>query len=138
MNRCTSHLASTFLALTAAALMAASPASAETTTTTFAPTVRHFPAAALRGELVVTTPPGITLDGKADSLSPGARIHGLNNMLVLSGALVNQTLTVNYLRESAGLVHEVWILNSEEILEKRPNTKDSWFSWGSSTATTTP
>ena len=83
-------------------------------------------------------PPGITLDGKADSLSPGARIHGLNNMLVLSGALVNQKLVVNYLRESAGLVHEVWILNSEEILEKRPNTKASWFSWGtSSTATTT-
>ena len=136
MNRCTPHLASAFLALAASALMAAPPASAETAT--FTPAVRHFPAAALRGELVVTTPPGITLDGKADSLSPGARIHGLNNMLVLSGALVNQTLTVNYLRESAGQVHEVWILNSEEILEKRPNTKDSWFSWGSSTATTTP
>ena len=132
MNRCTPHLASAFLAL-AAALMAAPPASAQTAT--FAPAVRHFPAAALRGELVVTAPPGITLDGKADSLSPGARIHGLNNMLVLSGALVNQTLTVNYLRESAGQVHEVWILNREESLEKRPNSKASWFSWGSSTAT---
>ena len=107
-----------------------SAASAQSTT--FTPGVRNFPPAALRGEMVVLAPPGITMDGKADQLSPGSRIHDANNMLVLSGALVNQTLSVNYLRENMGLVHEVWILNSEEIKQKRPNTKRSWFSWGSS------
>ena len=137
MNRCTPHLLGILFVLAAASPLATLPAHAQTATE-FKPAVRNFPPAALRGELVVTTPPGITLDGKADSLSPGARIHGLNNMLVLSGALVNQTLTVNYLRESAGQVHEVWILNSEEARLKRPNSKASWFSFGSSDDTPAP
>jgi hypothetical protein len=46
---------------------------------------------------------------------------------------VNQKLVVNYLRESGGQVHEVWLLNSEEARGRRPNTKASWFSFGSST-----
>ena len=41
----------------------------------------------------------------------------------------SQKLVVNYVRESAGNVHEVWILNSEEIKLKRPNSKASWFSF---------
>ena len=132
MHRCTPRLlcALALAASTALATFAPLPASAQTTTT-FTPNVRNFPPAALRGEMVVLAPPGITMDGKTDQLSPGSRIHDVNNMLVLSGALVNQTLTVNYLRENMGLVHEVWILNSEEIKQKRPNSKRSWFSWGS-------
>ena len=131
MNRCKNRLlcALALAAATALSTFAPLPAHAQST---FTPGVRNFPPAALRGEMVVLAPPGITMDGKADQLSPGARIHGINNMLVLSGALVNQTLSVNYLRENMGLVHEVWILNSEEIKQKRPNTKRSWFSWGSS------
>ncbi|MGV8804067.1 MAG: hypothetical protein ACWA6Y_03800 [Polaromonas sp.] len=133
MNRCTSH----FLRLGLLAALAASSAlpAGSQTTPEFKPAVRTFPAAALRGELVVTAPPLITLDGKAERLSPGARIRDANNLLVMSGALVNQKLAVNYLRESAGQVHEVWILNSEEIQQKRPNSKASGFSLGSSTDT---
>jgi hypothetical protein len=37
---------------------------------------RNFPTNALRGTLVVTQPPMITMDGKAAQLSPGARIKG--------------------------------------------------------------
>jgi len=129
MNRCTSHLLGALFILAASATL---PASAQTAAE-FKPAVRQFPAAALRGEMVVTTPPVITLDGKADRLSPGARIRDASNLLVMSGALVNQKVVVNYLRESAGNVHEVWILNSEEIKLKRPNSKASWFSFGSST-----
>lgn len=133
MNRCTSHfLRLTLPLLVALAASSALPAGAQTAAD-FKPVVRPFPAAALRGELVVTAPPLITLDGKAERLSPGARIRDANNLLVMSGALVNQKLAVNYLRESAGQVHEVWILNSEEIQQKRPNSKASWFSLGSST-----
>ena len=116
MNRCTPHLLCALLVLTAAS------ATAQTA-------VRQFPAAALRGEMVVVAPPDITLDGKADRLSPGSRIRGTDNLLVMSGALVNQKVVVNYLRESAGTVHEMWILNAEEAKLKRPNSKKSWFSF---------
>ena len=81
---------------------------------------RSFPTQALRGSLVVVQPPEIRLNGQPARLSPGARIRGPNNMLVLSGSLVNQTLTVNYLLEPLGLVHEVWILTPAEAAEKRP------------------
>jgi hypothetical protein len=63
---------------------------------------------------VSATPPIITLNGQPDRLSPGARIRDLNNMLVMSGALANQRHYTVYKRDSAGLVHEVWLLTAEE------------------------
>jgi hypothetical protein len=63
---------------------------------------------------VSPTPPLITVDGRQDRLSPGARVHDRNNMLVLSGALAGKTLYTVYRRDGAGLVHEVWLLNEEE------------------------
>ena len=137
MNRCTPHTLAILAVLAASALLAGC-AKDSAGATSF---VRQFPATALRGEMVVSpTPPAITLDGKPDRLSPGSRIRDANNLLVLSGALVNQKVVVNYLRENAGNVHEVWILNPAEARLKRPNTKASWFSLGRATtpATTTP
>ncbi len=63
---------------------------------------------------VTATPPDITIDGKPDRLSPGARIRDTQNLLVLSGALAGQTVPVVYRRDAAGLVHEAWILTPEE------------------------
>ena len=83
-------------------------------------TVSPLPPAALRGTLVVEQPPIIRLDGKPARLSPGARIRSTTNMLVMSAALVNQELTVNYLLEPNGMVHEAWILTPAEAAEKRP------------------
>jgi hypothetical protein len=80
---------------------------------------RSFPVSALRGTLVVTQPPAITMDGKAAQLSPGARIKGPDNLLVLSGALVGRELLVNYTVEPHGMVHDVWILTDAEAAEKR-------------------
>jgi len=80
---------------------------------------RNFPANALRGTLVVTQPPAITMDGRAARLSPGARIKGADNLLLLSGTLVGQPLVVNYTLEPQGLVHEVWVLTPAEAAEKR-------------------
>jgi hypothetical protein len=80
---------------------------------------RPFPAHALRGTLVVVQPPEIRMDGTAARLSPGARIKGPDNMLVMSGAIVGRALTVNYTVEAHGLVHEVWILTAAEAAEKR-------------------
>ena len=75
---------------------------------------REAPKDVVLGQLVVTTPPLVTMDGKPDRLSPGSRIRDLNNMLVLSGGLVGKRLPVVYRRDAAGLVHEVWILTDAE------------------------
>jgi hypothetical protein len=88
---------------------------------------RDFPASALRGELEVITPPQVLLDGKADQLSPGARIHGTNNLLVLSGSLVGQTLWVNYTREIGGTLSEIWILTDAEMALDRAGAKPKRF-----------
>ena len=82
--------------------------------------VREFPRGVLRGTMVVTQPPEILMDRKPDRLSPGARIRGPVGMLVMSGAIVGQELVVNYVRDTYGLVHEVWILTPEEIAVRRP------------------
>lgn len=108
MNRC-APLTIALAALFAAAL----PAAAQDFT-------RQFPAAALRGEMRVVAPPEIQMNGKVDRLSPGARIRGTTNNLVMSGAIVGQKHTVNYVRDGAGLVHEVWILTEAEAKLKRP------------------
>ena len=81
--------------------------------------VRSFPADALRGTLVVVQPPTVTMNDQEDRLSPGARIRGTNNLLVMSASLVGQTLTVNYTREINGLIHDVWILTDAEAADKR-------------------
>jgi hypothetical protein len=75
---------------------------------------RSAPKDVVLGELVVTAPPEVTMDGKPDRLSPGSRIRDLNNMLVMSGGIAGKTLPVVYRRDAAGLVHEVWILTEEE------------------------
>jgi hypothetical protein len=80
---------------------------------------RAFPDTALRGKMTVTQPPEIVLDGQPARLSPGSRIRNVNNTLALSGTLVGLELTVNYTRDSYGLVHEVWILSPNEIAQKR-------------------
>ncbi|HSV83889.1 MAG TPA: hypothetical protein VLK85_32225 [Ramlibacter sp.] len=63
---------------------------------------------------VSATPPIIAMDGQPDRLSPGARVRDTNNMLVLSGALAGKTVYTVYRRDSAGLVHEAWLLTPEE------------------------
>ena len=127
MNRCAPRLMAALMLATACLAMA--PVAAQTYEGK--PQVRQFPKDALRGEMVVLAPPVISMDGKPDRLSPGARIHDANNHLVLSAALVKQKLLVNYLRESAGQVHQVWILNSEEAREKRRGATATIFNFSS-------
>ena len=112
MNRWTSIL---LVPLTALLISTASAQTEE-----FKPNIRQFPRDAKRGELMVLMPPEIALDNKSDRLSPAVRIRDINNNLVLSGTLANQKLVVNYLRDNTGLVHNVWVLNAEEIKQKMP------------------
>lgn len=118
MNRCLAPLLSAkplSHALTAACfLLAVVP-----WTSAQAQAARNFPDSALRAKMVVVQPPSITLNGEPARLSPGARIRSQNNILVLSGTLVGQEVTVNYVRDSVGLVHEVWLLTATEAAKKR-------------------
>ncbi|MBA4328836.1 MAG: hypothetical protein C0428_11465 [Polaromonas sp.] len=95
------------------------PAAAQTSGSDGSLSVRQFPKAALRGVLVVKAPPEVSLNGKPDRLSPGARIRNLNNNFVVPGALLDQELLVNYTRDSMGQIYEVWMLSAEEAKEKR-------------------
>jgi len=121
MNRCTHHSPTpatvrrrpVTAGIALALLVLATSAGAQLT-------IRAFPPKAERGAMQITNPPDMLLNSKADRLSPGARIHGTNNMLVMSGALVGQNLVVNFVREPNGMVHEVWILNDAEAALKLP------------------
>ena len=62
----------------------------------------------------MTNPPELLLDGNAERLSPGARIRGENNLLVMSGSIAGQSLVVAYVRNPQGQLHDVWILNATE------------------------
>jgi hypothetical protein len=119
MNRCIRTFgALTLLAATFSPLGYAQVASTSTTVLSDGngntATVRNFPPKVQRGTLIVTAPPDVTLNGKPDRLSPGARIRGTNNMLAMSGVLIGQSLVVNYLREPNGMLHDVWILTALE------------------------
>ena len=86
--------------------------------------VRSFPDTAPRGKIAFKSPPQIEVDGKADRLSPGARIRDERGMLAMSGALQGKEFVVNFRREaSTGMVHEVWILTAEEQKVKRDGEK---------------
>ena len=102
------------------------------------PSVREFPKAALRGEMVVKNHPEIVLNGKAERLSPGARIWDKDRTLVLSARLAGQVVTVNYMREGGGLINQVWILNSEELKEKRAGGNATIFNFITGSTPATP
>jgi hypothetical protein len=75
---------------------------------------RKLPEKVKTGELVVVQPPVVKLDGKNDQLAPGARIYGTDNLLVLSGTLINKPVKIAYLKDNYGLIHQVWILTDAE------------------------
>ena len=91
---------------------------------------RNFPATALRGELVITAPPEALLNKKPARLAPGSRLRGMDNMLVLSGAAVNQRLLVNYTLDLHGNLMDVWVLTTAEAARKPwPATAQEAASW---------
>jgi hypothetical protein len=79
---------------------------------------RNFPSNALRGELVVGDIPDVKVNGAAGRFSPGARIRGQNNILLLLGGLVGSRYLVHYTLDMAGEVKDVWVLTSEEAAKQ--------------------
>jgi len=95
-----------------------------------AQTQRNFDAQALRGQLVVTQPPDVLLNGQPARLAPGARIRTANNMLALSGDLAGQRLLVHYALDLQGQILNVWVLTSQEAARKPwPTTLQQAQSW---------
>ncbi|MEO8543432.1 MAG: hypothetical protein ABJA49_04210 [Betaproteobacteria bacterium] len=85
---------------------------------------RQFPANIKRGVMTVTAPPEVQINGMAMRLSPGVRIRGPNNLLLMSGALIGQQFAVNYVLEQQGLVRDIWILTQAEV-DKLPKGWDT-------------
>ena len=143
MNRCTPRLAYPVRARLLAALTIALWAGTASMAVyaqadDVKPSIREFPKTALRGEMVVKNHPEIVLNGKAERLSPGARIWDTDRSLVMSSRLAGQVVTVNYVREGGGLIHQVWILNSEELKEKRAGGNATIFNFITGSTPATP
>ena len=99
---------------------------------------RPFPASALRGEIVVVQPPEILLNGQPARLAPGARVRGPDNMLQMSGSLLNRRLVVHYTIDPDGLVMDAWILRPDELAKRpwptTPAQAAAWqFDWAAQT-----
>jgi hypothetical protein len=96
------------------------------------PGLRKFPEKALRGKMRVVQTPEILIDGKQERLSPGSRIRDQQHRLVMSASITNQVFTVNFVRNTLGEVHEVWILTDAEIRQKlKTNTPERNFTFAS-------
>ncbi len=79
---------------------------------------RQFPPNAQRGRLRVVQGSDVLIDGKLERLSPGARIRGPQNTLVMTGAIMGQELVVNFVRDAYGNLHQVWLLTALEAKQK--------------------
>jgi hypothetical protein len=96
--------------LAAATVLCGQPATAQSP--------RNFPANALRGEIVVSQPPEVLLNRQPARLAPGARLRGMDNMMIMSGAAVGQRMLVHYTLDLSGQVLDVWVLTPAEQARK--------------------
>jgi hypothetical protein len=78
--------------------------------------LRSIPADAKPGTMRHLQDMIVELDGKAVRLSPGAQIRDASNRLVLPTAVAGKTV-VKYLVDATGMVHRVWILSKEEVVQ---------------------
>ena len=124
MNRCTLSLRIlrtlvVLATLACGALLATTPAQAQQVPAALG-NVRHFPEAALRGTLVVTGMYDAKLDGKPIRMAPGVRLFSPQNALVQAHTVIDQSFTVNYVKEaSTGMLLTAWILSKAEASQKR-------------------
>ena len=81
---------------------------------------RHFPEAALRGQLTIHSSAEARLNNQSVRLAPGLSIFNTNNALVFAHSLINQPLKVNYVIEaSTGMLLTAWILTEDEARQPR-------------------
>lgn len=92
--------------------------------------MRRFPQNSLRGLIMFGEPPMVRLNDELTRLSPGARIRGTNNLLLLSGTLTGVKSAVNYTLDNTGQLKDVWLLRDEELARKPwPSTPQEAAQW---------
>ena len=79
---------------------------------------RNFPQKALRGKVVFGTPPFIQVNGNVTKMAAAYRVHGFNNLLLMSTQLVGVEGAVDYTLDANGQVYEVWLLTPAEAANK--------------------
>ena len=85
---------------------------------------RAFPQNAMRGALVMSAPPDVTLNGQAARLAPVISSMFVWLRIRTPGALTGQRLLVNYtLEDTSGLISNIWILRPEEAAVRPWPTK---------------
>jgi len=91
---------------------------------------RNFPQKALRGKIVFGTPPFIELDGNVTQMATAYRVHGFDNLLLMSTQLVGVQSAVDYTLDTTGQVYEVWLLTPAEAAKKPwPRTPAEAAAW---------
>lgn len=90
---------------------------------------RNFPYNALRGEITVSDPPEVRVNGQSARLAPGARLRGPDNLLLVSGALIGQRFAAHYTVDTLGLVKDVWVLRAEENQGLWPRSAEEASRW---------
>jgi hypothetical protein len=143
MNRCAPFLLALALSGLASAqsssgMMTVVPGGSSKTATTTTTTTslsdgqsiqRNFPQNALRGTIVFFAPPAIKLNGGNTRMAPAYRIHGTNNLLVMSAQLAGMKATVDYTTDLEGLVQEIWILTPAEAAKAWPTSAAQAAAW---------
>jgi hypothetical protein len=93
--------------------------------------LRAFPPNTLRGAIVFGDYPGVTLNGRAALLSPGTRVRGANNALVMAPTIVGAKFLVHYtLDVGTDRIRDVWILTPDEAaVSPWPTTLEEAQAW---------
>ena len=89
------------------ALVAPAPARAQA--------LRTIPQKAVPGVLELGNFPEALIDGNAVRLGAGARIHDLNNRIVMPASLAGARHRVLYTRDGSGFVDRVWFASEAEF-----------------------
>jgi len=82
--------------------------------------VRPFPEGTKRGVFKASAFPDIVIDGKIRLTSPGTRIYGEDNLLIMGPNLPKATFKIHYLENDLGEIKTIWILTDEEIRHGPP------------------
>lgn len=90
---------------------------------------RLLPPASLRGEFVLTHPQQAIINGQVETVAPGLRVRNASNMLVTPGLIIGQKFTVNYVRDTLGLIQQIWILRDDERARLWPKTAAEAAKW---------
>lgn len=88
---------------------------------------RVFPQKVERAYMSFVQPPQVLLGDRPERLGPGTRIRDQHNRVVLPGTLRGKAHVVNYQRDAAGVIREIWILTPYEIEhDRRPLVGDDF------------